>query len=259
MWAYIEKVQQLISQAARTQGEAMEEAARRIADCIAAGGVIHVFGTGHSHMPSEEIFYRAGGLACVNPIIDEAFMLHHGAEKSTAAERLPGIARIVLDREDVRPGEVLIIFSNSGVNAVPVEMAHEAIARGLQVIAFTSLTYAAQTEPKNPLGKRLHEMAHVVIDNQGVRGDSVISLPGLDATVGGTSTVVGLTLLNAIMVRASERLLEMGITPPVFISSNMPGASENKAKPPRKYRGPVGGLCGPQLVGRASPPSCSFC
>ncbi len=239
MSEYIERVTELIQRAAETQAGEMEAAAARIADSVAAGGVVHCFGTGHSHMFAEEIFYRAGGLACVNPILDNAFFLHFGAEKSTACERLPGLAKIVLDNEDVRPGEVIIITSNSGVNAVPVEMALEAKARGLFVVAITSLEYSQATTPRNPAAKRLCEVADLTLDNLGVRGDAIIRISGLEPMVGGSSTVVGMALLNAMMVRVSEILVSRGIEPPVFVSSNMPGAHERNVELMKKYRARV--------------------
>jgi uncharacterized phosphosugar-binding protein len=144
-----------------------------------------------------------------------------------------------LDDYDVQAGDVIIVISNSGRNAAPVEMALEAKERGLVVVALTSLAHARSVPPKHASGKRLNEIADIVLDNQGVPGDGILKLEGLQPRVGPTSTVMGAIILNAIMVQAVTYILEAGGTPPVAFSANLDGAEEYNADLVRQYRGRV--------------------
>lgn len=221
---YFEKVCQLLQVVARSQMDAIKKAGKLVAEAIAQGGLLHVFGVGHSHILAEEAFFRAGGLALVNAILEPGLMLHAGALKSTRLEKLRGYAQILLDYHQVEQKDVLLIASNSGVNVVPVEMALEARQRNIRTIAITSVAYSQRIKGDQ---KALFEVVDVVIDNCGEYGDAILELPGLKERVGPSSTVIGAAIVNAIVVEAIAALLSQGIIPPVYVSSHQPGASEH--------------------------------
>jgi uncharacterized phosphosugar-binding protein len=210
-----------LGEVAATQGEALEEAAGLVADSVAAGGVLHLFGAGHSQLLALDAYVRAGGLACVNPILDPALSPATGLELARV-ERTEGLAAAILAGQDLRPGEVVVVSSNSGVNAVPVEVALECRARGLRVVALTNLEQARATAPRHPSGARLHELADVVIDNRCPPGDAAVALASGDR-VGPLTTVVGAAVVAALCARVAELLLAQGRRPPVLASQNLDG------------------------------------
>src|SRR5262245_6827437 len=156
---YLEGLRTILDRIEREQAENIKQAGRLIADALGAGGVIHTFGTGHSHLIAEEAFFRAGGIAAVNPILDERLLFLKGALESTRAERESGLARTLIEREDIKAEDAAIIISNSGRNAAPVEMAWEMRARGVPVIAITNLEQSQAAAPRHSSGKRLFELA----------------------------------------------------------------------------------------------------
>ncbi|MBS4207870.1 SIS domain-containing protein [Bacillus sp. FJAT-50079] len=217
---YIEKVQQLIEQC-KSQSEAITEGAKLISNAIKDDGVFHVFGCGHSQMYAEEIFYRAGGLVPVNPILEPSLSLRPSAPKSTWFERLEGYASLIWDNEETRPGEVVLIASTSGRNAVPIEMAFEAKKRGMFVIALTSSFFSEGVESRHPSGKKLQDVADVILDGKAPKGDAVMELPALGPKFGPVSSVVGFTLIQALVVEVVDKLVHEGIAPPIWVSSNL--------------------------------------
>lgn len=237
---YLAGVQTLLARVADDQRESVGDAAALVADALAGGGLLHTFGTGHSHLLAEEIFYRAGGLAAVNPILVDPLMLHAGAARSTALERVPGLAAALLDAEPVRAGDALLVASNSGGNAVAVELAQAARERGVRTIGLTSLRHATDAGARAGGGVRLHEVVDVVLDNGGAPGDA--SVPVGDDVVAPTSTVVGAALLEAMVAETVELLLARGLTPEVFRSSNLAGGDEHNAALVARYVGRVRAL-----------------
>jgi uncharacterized phosphosugar-binding protein len=181
-------------------------------------------------MLAEELFYRAGGLVRVKPILFEGLMLHAGAELSTSLERLPGVAAALLEQHPIAPGDVLIVASNSGGNAVVREMASLAHGRGIPVIAIVSRAHASSGSARAAGDTNLQEVADVVIDNGGAPGDAAVVIDGFAQRVGPTSTVVGAAALNAIVAEAAERLVARGIEPDVFLSSNVEGGDDVNAR-----------------------------
>lgn len=220
---YLAIVGELIGRLERECWTEIREAAELVADAIADGHDVHAFGSGHSHMLAEELFYRAGGLVRVRPILFEGLMLHASAPLSTSLERLPDVADALAVDHPMHAGDVLIAASNSGGNAVAsrlVQLAHE---RGLKVIAVTSLQHATSSEARSNELPRLHQLADVVIDNGGGVGDAAIEIDGFDRRVAPTSTVVGATIVNAIVAEAVGLLVERGVAPEVYTSSNTEG------------------------------------
>jgi len=221
---YLQVAAAVLEKVHREQLPQIQAAAELIADAIAAGGMLHAFGTGHSHMLAEEIFYRAGGLCCANAMLDPGLDLMAGALRSTALERLPGYAAAVFADYRIEPGDVMIIASNSGRNAVPVEMAMLAREKGVKVVAITSLAHSRSLPSRHASGKRLFELADVVIDNCGVPGDAAVEIPGLDERVGPTSTVAGAAIVNALVAEVCARLWARGVRPPLIVSANLDGS-----------------------------------
>jgi len=210
------------------QHETLLRVAQRMADTIRRDGRIFLFGTGHSHMLVEEGFYRAGGLAAVVPIFMSSLMLHEHVRLSSRLERTPGIAEELLNQYPTQPGDLLFIFSNSGVNRIPVEMALAGRGRGLWVIGVCSLAYA-KTAPQSGLGKRLDEAADDLIDNGGVPGDGLMEIPGTGWRVGSTSTLTGAMIWNCLVTETIFQLQRGGYPGelPLFASLNMPGGAEH--------------------------------
>ena len=232
---YVVAAVHALGEVAATQGEPLEEAARLIAAAVAAGGVLHLFGAGHSQLLALDAYARAGGLACVNPILDPALSPAAGLDIARA-ERTEGLAAAILEGQDLRPGEVVLVVSNSGVNAVPVELALGCRERGLRVVALTNLEQAKATAPRHPSGARLHELAEVVIDNRCPPGDAAVTLASGDR-VGPLTTVVGAAVVAALCARVAELLLEQGRRPPVLASQNLDGrpVAERNAELVRPY------------------------
>jgi uncharacterized phosphosugar-binding protein len=227
---YLDRAGDLIARLAAEEWPAIDAAAALVAESIASGGTVHAFGTGHSHMLAEELFYRAGGLVRVRPLLFEGLMLHAGAEASTRLERLPGLAEVLFADHGMRAGDVLIVVSNSGGNVVSSALARLASDAGVSVIALVSRAHATSTQARTTETPRLHEIADVVIDNGGAVGDAAVDIHGMTSRVGPTSTVVGAAALNAIVVEAVGRLLARGVTPEVFISSNVEGGDAANAR-----------------------------
>lgn len=230
---YTTRVLDALNAIVRDEMNNISDAARRCRDAVAGGGLIYIFGTGHSHMLAEEGHYRAGGLAPVVPILASSLMLHEGAAASTKLERQSGLASAVLARYDIGAADALIVASNSGVNAVPVEAAVTAKAQGATVIAIVSRAYAAAT-PAGSAG-RLTDVADVVIDNKGPPGDALVDLGG-GLRSGPSSTVAGAFILNAMLTEAAE-LLGAGGVAPVYVSSNMPDSAAHNRSLVQLYRG----------------------
>ncbi|MBE5767484.1 MAG: SIS domain-containing protein [Clostridiales bacterium] len=238
---YFDGLKALMEETQKTQAEAMEQAARRIADCFRNGGMLYTFGTGHGHLLALEIFYRAGGMARVCPILDEKLMLHISAAGSTLEERREEWVDILLERYPIKAGDVLISISNSGRNAVPVLLAKEAQKRGAFVIALTSMKHTTAVTSRNSLNLRLFETADLVIDNGGILGDASVSFAD-GSMVGATSTAVGAAILQAIVCRVKELALEENFEADFFKSSNVDGGDEWNNRLVERYREIIPGL-----------------
>jgi uncharacterized phosphosugar-binding protein len=213
----------------------LTEVASRMADATRRDLRIFLFGTGHSHMLAEEGFYRAGGLANVVPMLAEHLMLHSLPELGSRLERTPQLANLILERYTPKPGEMLVVFSNSGVNRLPVEMALRGRERGLFVVGVSSFKYALLA-PLSDLGMRLDQTVDIAVDNGGMPGDALLELPGFPWRVAPSSTVIGALLWNALIAETARQLLEAGVAPPVFASLNVAGAVEHNQALLEKWR-----------------------
>ncbi len=234
---YIRTVTETITRAWETQQDALTAAKDQIAKAIEAKNNVFVFGCSHAGILAEEVFYRTGGLAVINPIFFPGFMLNTRPITMTSAlERIPGIGKTILSQNHVSQGDVLLIHSVSGRNTVPVELAIEAAAIGVHTICITNLAYTEAVTSRHPSGKKLADVCDIVIDNCGVEGDAAIRLDGLPEKIGPTSTTVGAALLNAIVIESVEQMIADGIVPPVFMSANIDGGDEHNARIFREYK-----------------------
>ncbi len=215
----------------------LDAAAGLLTECIAAGGVFHVFGAGHSHLFAEEVSYRAGGLVPVNPILDVGYTLMGGPpSRSSELERLEGYVPTILNGYDLRPNEVMLIMSQSGRNAGPLEAALYAKEKGLRVVAVTSVAQSQAQTSRHSSGKRLFEIADVVIDNHVPEGDAAVELQPGQPRVAPLSTIVGAAILQALVAETAGRLLERGIPPPVWVSANVDGGEKHNLQMALQYQ-----------------------
>ncbi|MFE2743795.1 SIS domain-containing protein [Streptomyces scopuliridis] len=199
-----------------------------IADTVAAGGRLFAFGAGHSSLAAQDVVYRAGGFAVMNlltvPGVVGVDVMP--ATLGSALERVDGLAGAVLDSSPARTGDLLVIISLSGRNALPVEMAMKARALGLTVIGVTSVAYATETTSRNLTGTYLKDHCDIVLDSKIAVGDAELTADGIEAPFAPASTVVTSALMQAMMAAAAGELVERGIEPPLLRSGNVDGGTE---------------------------------
>jgi uncharacterized phosphosugar-binding protein len=234
--AYLNKIQALIETAREQSQGSIPAAAELIANAIASGRVLYVFGPSHAGLIVQDLFYRAGGLVPIEPILPGGLMLNERPiTRTSALERLPGYAEVILKDSAIGPEDVLLLVSVSGRNPVVVEMCTAAQARGARVIALTNLTYSKNVAARAG-AKRLFEVADIVIDLPGEVGDAVIAFDGLGQQVGPTSTALGSAILQGLMVEVCGQLLAKGIQPPVLVSGNLDGGDQSNERLFKLYR-----------------------
>lgn len=239
--SYFDNLSTLIARTLESQQGSMERAAQAVADCLKSGRMVYTLGTGHGHLLALEVFYRAGGMARVCPILDERLMLHKSASESTLWERREEIVSDLLARYPIGAGDVLIAASNSGRNGAAVLYPMEARRRGATVIALTSMAHTMSVAPRNSAGIRLCETADIVLDNGGAAGDAALLMAD-GMRVGPTSTAVGAAMLQAVACRVKEISLEEGWEAEFFKSSNIDGGDEYNAALLEKYGKAIPGL-----------------
>ena len=227
---YLDKITGILGRIEAEESGALERAAEAVADVICRDGLVHVFGCGHSHLAALDTFYRAGGLACVSPVLDEDLMLHDGAAKSSRMEKMSGIASEAFRRQGVKAGDVVVVISASGKNAAPVEMLRAAKAAGVTTVAISSSAYRAH-------GAVLLDEADVPIDCKVPYGDAVIDVGA--AKMGGLSTYASLFILNSILIEGAKRAEARGVTPPIYVSGNVEGGAAKNAALEERYLGRV--------------------
>lgn len=226
MFEYFEKVTQLIKTIAAAETSNIEKAAEWVSEVIIADQIIHAFGSGHSHIIGMELFTRAGGLANVNTILDDLVLASGGARRGAAIERLSGLADILWDKYKIRSSDIMIIISNGGRNAMPIEMAMRAKKEGLKVIAITSLTQSQKYPSRHSSGKRLYEIADLVIDNHVPSGDGMMEEQG--KLIGPASSIAGMLLVNTITTEAMKIAAAKGATLPIYHSQNIDGYTNDE-------------------------------
>lgn len=225
-----------------SQRDHIAAAAALVADALAADGVLHAFGTGHSRAFAMEIAGRAGGLVPANQLAIKDLVLFGDASPADVVdpeiERHPAVAERIWKLHDIRAGDVFLIASNSGGNGATIEMARMARDRGHPVIAVTSVEHTRRIVPGHPSGQRLSDLADVVVDNCGRYGDAALDLPGGGA-IAATSTVTGALVAQMIVTEACGLLLERGLTPPTLVSTNVPEGPQHNDALRARYAGRV--------------------
>ena len=223
-----------------TQSEKLDMAGRMIAKAHLNGHKFFVTGSGHSHNVAEEFYGRAGGLAFPIPIMTTELTLEEHPTKSSYIERLPGYASILAELYGVSEGDIVLITSNSGRNAYPVEMALCARERGAKVIAITSINHSSKVDSRHSSGKKLMDLADIVLDNCGAEGDSSLKMDGMKTSICPTSSMANAFLVQSMVAACCDEMLKNGVEPPVFISLNSDGNEtvndELFAKYTRQYK-----------------------
>ncbi len=223
---YLSEAAAIIERVASTQVEEIDRAAEICARSIAAGGLVHAFGTGHSRIPVEELFPRHGSFPGFHPIVELSLTNHtqivgaNGQRQAMWLEKVEGFGEVILRNFDFGPDDAFIIFSNSGVNAVVVDIALGARERGMPVIAVVSLDHSSRSASRHSSGKKLVDVAGLAIDNCTPAGDALVSIEGLDDPVGPGSTIGFAAIANAIKSQTAENLVALG-APPLVLSSSI--------------------------------------
>ena len=237
---YYQRISEILAEVFEKEATNMEKAAAVLAEANEKGHSIFGFGCNHAGLITLELFYRTGGMVTVNPIRAPGMMLELSPPTMTSEmERIPGYGKIILNNEPVKAGDVLIIHSVSGRNAVTIDMAECAREKGMTVIVVTNMNTATSVTSRHPSGKMLHDFADILLDNHGDHGDATIQLPGFDQKLASSSTVIGAAILNAVTARASEILWEKGITPPVFMSGNIDGGDAYNKRVISEHKGNI--------------------
>ena len=231
MSGYLERIVDVLRRIEAEDAGALARASDAVAEVICRDGLIHVFGCGHSHLPALDAFYRAGGLACVSPLLDEDLMLHDGAAKSSRMEKMPGIAAEAFRRAGVDSAkDILVVISASGKNAAPVEMLRAAKAAGVKTLAISSSEYKSH-------GGVLLDEADIAIDCKVPYGDAVIDVG--EMKMGGLSTYASLFILNSILIDGAKKALEKGAVPPIYTSGNVEGGAAKNIALEERYFGRI--------------------
>ena len=227
---YLGQIVEILQRIEREERAKMSEAAETVADVICRDGIIYTFGCGHSHLPCLDTFYRAGGLACVSPILDEDLMLHDGAAKSSRMEKMPGIAAEAFRRHHVTPNDLIVVISASGKNAAPVEMCECAKKAGVKLVTISSSAYIDH-------GAKLLSLGDIAVDCKVPYGDAVIDVG--EAKMGGLSTYTSLFILNSILIDGAKKALAKGAVPPIYRSGNVEGGTAKNVALEERYFGRI--------------------
>ena len=235
--AYFTNIAVVLDTVLTTQRDAMEQSAKLLADATLGDHNIFAFGCSHAGLLALEMYYRTGGLATINPVRAPGLTLDiDPATMTSQMERLPEYGRVIADNQPIGEGDVVIVHSVSGRNTVTVDFALRCREKGARVIALTSVAAGKAIPSRHPSGKLLMDVADVVLDNCGCVGDASIEISGVPEKVAPTSTAVGAAMLNAIMGRAVELIVERGEVPPIFMSANVPGGDEHNREMLKRYK-----------------------
>jgi uncharacterized phosphosugar-binding protein len=227
---YRNRIGEVVGKIWETQMGNIEKASAAMAETIARGGLVHMFGSGHSVLPVQDMFPRYGSFPGFRPLMDMRLMWTNvigsgGAKGLLWLERREGYAQVLFENEPIRAGDVMLVFSHGGLNAVGIEVLMEAKKRGLTTVAITSLDNYRKRESTHSSGKKLPDVADIVIDNCTPAEDALVKIDGWKAPVAAGSTVAFITIAMAIVAQVAAETSKQGLTPPVFVSPNVVGIS----------------------------------
>ena len=225
IYEYGDKIIDVIKNAEEKNKDVIKQLAEKFAENIENDKVIHTFGTGHSHMLGIELFARAGGLGNVDAMLDPDTLTSFGAQRSGAMEKTSGVSDVIYDSYNIQPGDIMIITSNSGRNAMPIEMAMRCKKEGVYTIALTNLEQSKNQTSRHSSGKRLFEVVDCVVDSCVPTADATLDLEGIKT--GPASSIVTMFLVNTIVSEAIKIVLSHGKRPYVFQSQNVDGFDNN--------------------------------
>ena len=233
--AFMDAAGQIMDRIRATQMDNIEAAAQVCADSIGQGGLAHLFGTGHSRIPVEEMFPRHGSFPGFHPIIDLSMTFHtqvvgsNGQRQAMYIEKMEGLGEQILRNFVFRTYDCFFVFSNSGVNNVIMDVAIGAKERGMKVIGVVSVEHCLATPPRHKSGKRLPDVCDITLDNCTPAGDALVHIDGLDYPVGPGSTIGYAAIVNALKCSLAQKLTDMG-QPPLVLTSGVLIGSEASAE-----------------------------
>lgn len=238
MEQYLRAVQEILNEINQKEQENIDKAAEVICETVQEDKLIHVFGTGgHSVMGAMEVFLRAGGLVPINPLFPPGISV---IDSHPNTERVVEYAKFILDYYGVKEGDAIIIVNVNGINAVTIDSALEAKKRRAKVIAVTSSEFSRNVPPgipaRHPSNKDLCDLGNIVIDAHVPVGDAVVEIEGLDLKVASSSTIANCFILNSLTAVVAEKLIQKGVTPPIWKSANVPGGDKANKKYIEKYK-----------------------
>ena len=235
---YLNTVIDLLSRLRDEELDAVGQAAKLIADAIELGHNLFAFGCTHSSLPIQDLVYRAGGLMLVNPLFGPGITALDikPTTLSSAMEQMEGYAKVILDNSPMKSGDILILVSVSGRNAVPLELAQLARERGIKVIGVTSREYSEAVSSRHSSGKKMNDFADILLDNKAPKGDAVLQAEGVPQKFTPVSGVTSIALLQSLIAATIEELLHRGIVPPIFLAANVDGGKEYNARLLAQYR-----------------------
>ena len=219
-----------------TQGDAIHRAADQCARSIGSGKLVHLFGTGHGSLPALEAFPRSGSLVGFHPIAELPItLLHHvygdmGVPQYRFLHRQEGYGRAILEAHRLDPADTLILFSHSGINPVVLDMALAAKEKGLPVIGVTSLPHSSATASRHSSGKKLYEVADIVIDTGAPLGDACVKIEGLQDPVAAVSSMLVMAVVDAMIAETARIMVERGTPPHVEVNLNLPREGSARAQ-----------------------------
>jgi uncharacterized phosphosugar-binding protein len=240
-FGYLQTAFRLLDRVVTEQAGAIRKAATLMADAVEQDRLIHVYGGGgHTTLVMGEMFFRAGGFANINPIMETGISVFNQALKYLELERCENFGRSVMKYYQLQPGDLLIIFHNIGINAATIDAALEARERGAKIVAVSSSYWQDEMPPdhfiRHSSGKNLFELADVCIDDYNPVGDAVVEVPGFPVPIAPVSNVVDFAIAHLLEIETVRICMERGITPPVWNSANAPGGDEKNAAYIAKYR-----------------------